>query len=217
MTDFAAARRAMVDNQVRPSDVTSYALIDAMLRVPRERFVPKARRDIAYAETDVEIAPGRPLLLPRTLAKMLQAAAIDAQDLVLVLAPGSGYSAALIAQMAEAVVAVEPDPELARQAQELLVELEVDNAVVAEGDPAAGDPAHGPYDVIFVDGAVETLPEALIRQLKEGGRLVAIFRDGPVAKCHVLTRAGEGISRRFVFDAEAPVLPGFERPVEFAF
>lgn len=207
----------MVDNQVRPADVTSYALIDAMLRVPRERFVPKARREIAYAETDVEISPGRALLLPRTLAKMLEAAAIDPADLVLDLAPGTGYSTAVIARLAEAVVAVEPDPELARQAQELLVELEADNAVVAQGDPAAGDPAHGPYDVIFINGAVETLPDALVEQLKEGGRLVAIFRDGPVGKCRVLTRAGKGVSRRFVFDADAPVLPGFERPVEFAF
>jgi len=217
MTDFAAARRAMVDNQVRPADVTSHSLIDAMLRVPRERFVPKARRDIAYAETEIPIAPGRVLLLPRTLCKMLEAAAIDPHDLVLDLAPGTGYSTAVIARMAEAVVAVEPDEELARQAQETLVEVEADNAVVARGDPAAGDPAHGPYDVMFVNGAVEVLPDALVEQLKQGGRLVAIFRDGPVGKCRVLTRAGNGVSRRFVFDAEAPVLPGFERPVEFAF
>jgi protein-L-isoaspartate(D-aspartate) O-methyltransferase len=217
MPDFAAARRAMVDNQIRPADVTSYAIIDAMLWAPRERFVPKARRDIAYAGAEIAIAPGRVLLEPRTVAKMLEAAAIDAHDLVLDVAPGTGYSTAVIARLAEAVVAFEPDAELAGQAQALLAELEVDNAVVTQGDPAAGDPAHGPYDVIFINGAVERVPDALIDQLKEGGRLVALFREGTVGKCYVLTRAGHGLSRRYVFDADAPVLPGFERPVEFAF
>lgn len=217
MTDFVAARQAMVDNQVRPADVTSYTLIDAMLWAPRERFVPKGRREIAYAETDIEIAPGRSLLQPRTFAKMLEAAAIDPQDLVLDLAPGTGYSTAVIARMAEAVVAIEPDEEMAAQAQMLLVELEVDNAVVSQGDPAKGDPAHGPYDVIFVNGSVEVLPDELIEQLKQGGRLVALFHDGAFGKCRVLTRAGNGVSRRFVFDGDAPVLPGFEKPAEFAF
>ena len=217
MTDFAAARRAMVDNQVRPADVTSYALIDAMQWVPRERFVPRARRDIAYAETDIELAPGRSLLQARTFAKMLEAAAINPHDLVLDLAPGTGYPTAVIARMAEAVVAVEPDPEMAAQAQSLLVELEADNAVVTQGDPAKGDPAHGPYDVIFVNGSIEMLPDALVAQLKEGGRLVALFHDGHFGKCRVLTRAGNGLSRRYVFDGDAPVLPGFEKPAAFAF
>jgi len=207
----------MVDNQIRPADVTSYAIIEAMLWAPRERFAPKTRRDIAYADTEIELAPGRVLLLPRTFAKMLEAAEIDSGDLVLDLASGAGYSTAVIARMAEAVVAIEPVEELARQAQSLLVELEVDNAVVSQGDPAQGDPPHGPYDVIFINGAVERVPEALVEQLKEGGRLVAIFRDGSTGKCRVLTLAGKCISRRFVFDADAPVLPGFERPVEFAF
>lgn len=217
MTEYAAARRAMVDNQVRPADVTSYSVVDAMLWAPRERFVPRSKRDIAYAEIDIELAPGRVMFLPRTIAKMLEAAAIFPDDLVLDLAPGTGYSTALIAQLAEAVVAVEPNEDLVKQAQALLVELEVDNAVVTQGEPAEGDPDHGPYDVIFVNGAVEQLPDALIRQLKQGGRLVAIFKEGRIGKVRVLTRAGQGVSRRFVFDAEAPVLPGFEKPKEFAF
>jgi len=221
MTDFAAARQAMVDCQVRPSDVTSYAIIEAMLWAPRELFVSKARRDVAYAEAEIELAPGRVLLEPRTLAKMLEAAGIGAHDLVLDLAPGTGYSTAVIARMAEAVIAIEPDPDLAGPAQTLLDNLEVDNAVIGPGDPAAGDPAHGPYDVIFINGAVETLPEALGAQLKEGGRLVALFRQGGadngVGQCCVLTRAGAGMSRRHVFDAAAPLLAGFEAAVEFAF
>ena len=225
MTDFAAAHQAMVDCQVRPSDVTRYAIIEAMLWAPRELFVAKARRDVAYAGADIELAPGRVLLEPRTLAKMLESANIGANDLVLDLAPGTGYSTAVIARMAEAVIAIEPDPDLAGPAQALLGDLEVDNAVIGQGEPAAGDAAHGPYDVIFINGAVETVPEALSAQLKEGGRLVALFRNGGVhggvhgggGQCCVLTRAGAGVSRRHVFDADAPLLAGFERTAEFAF
>ncbi|MEM6490117.1 MAG: protein-L-isoaspartate O-methyltransferase [Pseudomonadota bacterium] len=217
MTDFDAARRAMVDSQVRPSDVTRYGIIEAMSSVPRERFVPAAKREIAYAELDVPLPGGRAMLAPRTLAKMLEAAAIDAGDLVLDLAPGTGYSTALIARLAEAVVAIEPADTLRATAQGALDTLEVLNAAVAGGDPTSGDAAHGPYDVIFVNGAVETLPAPLTDQLKDGGRLVAIFRDGPVGKCRVLTRAGEALSDRWVFDADAPLLPGFEKPKSFDF
>ena len=217
MTDFAAARQAMVDCQVRPSDVTRYAIIEAMLWAPRELFVAKAKRDVAYAEAEVELAPGRVLLEPRTFAKMLETANIGSQDLVLDLAPGTGYSTAVIARMAEAVLAIEPVAELAGPAQALLDSLEVDNAVIGQGDPAVGDAAHGPYDVIFINGAVEALPEALGAQLKEGGRLVALFRAGGVGQCCVLTRAGAGVSRRYVFVADAPLLVGFESADEFAF
>jgi protein-L-isoaspartate(D-aspartate) O-methyltransferase len=217
MTDFAAARQVMVDCQVRPSDVTRYAIIEAMLWAPRELFVAKARRDVAYAGAEVELAPGRVLLEPRTFAKMLEAAQIGASDLVLDLAPGTGYSTAVIARMAEAVIAIEPNAELADAAQSLLADLEVDNAVVSQGEPAAGDAAHGPYDAIFINGAVETLPETLIAQLKEGGRLVALFRQGVVGQCCVLTRARAGASKLYVFDADAPLLDGFERTAEFVF
>jgi protein-L-isoaspartate(D-aspartate) O-methyltransferase len=217
MTDFTAARQAMVDCQVRPSDVTRYAIIEAMLWAPRELFVPKTRRDVAYAGAEIELAPGRVMLEPRTFAKMLEAAAIGSDDLVLDLAPGTGYSTAVIARMAEAVIAIELEAELADRAQTLLGELEVDNAVVSQGDPAAGDAAHGPYDVIFIDGAVAALPESLVGQLKQGGRLVALFRQGGVGQCCVLTRAGAGMSRRYVFDADAPLLAGFEQVTEFVF
>lgn len=222
MTDFAAARQAMVDCQVRPSDVTRYAIIEAMLWVPREQFVPKSRRDIAYAGAEVEISPGRVLLDPRIFAKMLEAAAIGSRDLVLDLAPGTGYSTAVIARMAEAVVAIEPDAELAQSAQSVLTQLEIDNAVVTQGDAAAGDAAHGPYDVIMINGAVEQLPETLAAQLKQGGRLVAVFRQGSagqdsVGQCQVQTRVGSAMSRRYVFDADLAVLDGFEKRAAFAF
>lgn len=217
MIDFAAARRAMVDSQVRPSDVTRYSIIEALLWCPRELFVPKAKRDLAYADADIEIAPGRALLAPRTLAKMLEEADIGHHDLVLDLAPGTGYSTAVIARMAEAVVGVEPDPRLAGEAQKILSGLEVDNAVVMEGNPAQGDAQHGPYDVIFINGMVEQVPAELPGQLKDGGRLVALFPDGEFGHCQVWTRAHHGISRRYAFDAAGPLVPGFEKSPEFVF
>jgi protein-L-isoaspartate(D-aspartate) O-methyltransferase len=217
MTDFAAAREAMVDTQVRTADVTRYSIIDAMLRVPRELFVPKARRDVAYAEAEIPLAAGRAMPTPRTLSKMLDAAAITRSDLVLEIAPGTGYSTAVIARMAAAVVAVELDAGLCAQATEALQKLEVINAVVSEGDPAAGDPEHGPYDVIFVNGAVEQVPEALTNQLKDGGRLVTIFNEHGVGQCRIVLRVGDTISMRYAFDAPAPLIPGFETKRAFAF
>ena len=216
-TDFSAARVAMVDCQVRPSDVTRYPIIAAMLAIPRERFVPKSLRAIAYAGTEIPLAEGRVMLEPRVLAKMLEAAAVGPGDLVLDVAPGTGYSTALLARMAEAVVAVEPDRALTAEAQRIAAELEVDNATISHGPAETGDPAHGPFDVILINGAVERIPEALVEQLGEGGRLVAIFRDGPAGRCRVLTRAGQAVSDRALFDATAPVLPGFDRPSEFVF
>ena len=217
MIDFKTARRAMVDNQVRPSNVTRYAVIEAMLAVPRELFVPRSWREVAYAGTEVPIGRGRVLMDPRTFAMMLDAADIDDADLVLDLAPGTGYSTAVIARMCEAVVAVEPEPAFVDTAQKLMDQLEVVNAAIDGGDPAEGDPAHGPYDVIFVNGGVERLPEALTDQLKDRGRLVAIVRSGDAGRCRVYQRSGKALSERSVFDATAPVLPGFETPVEFTF
>lgn len=217
MTDYAAAREAMVDCQVRPADVTRYAIIESMLWAPRERFVPRAARAVAYAGAEIEVAPGRALLEPRILGKMLEAAAILPSDLVLEICPATGYSTAIVARMAEAVVAVEPDAGLAKQAQATLAELEAHNAVVTIGDPAAGDAAHAPFDVVFVNGAVEVLPDALRAQLRDGGRLVAVFAEGGVSQCRVLTRSGSAVSERYMFDAPAPVLPGFERRSEFVF
>ena len=217
MTDFAAAREAMVDSQVRTSDVTRYAIIEAMSWCPRELFVPRARRDVAYAEAEIPLAPGRALMTPRAFAKMLEAAEIGASDLVLDLAPGTGYSTAVISRLAAAIVAIEPDKDLARQANEALESLEVVNAVVSQGDPTAGDPAHGPYDVIFINGAVEQVPDALTGQLKDGGRLVAIFLDRGVGQCRTVLRAGDTLAQRIAFDINGPPVPGFERKRVFAF
>ena len=217
MTDFAAAREAMVDSQIRTADVTRYSIIEAMLDIPREIFVPRARRDVAYAEAEIPIAPGRAMLTPRAFAKMVEAAGIGASDLVLDLAPGTGYSTAVIARLAAAVVAIEPDAQLARQATEALESLETVNAVVTQGDPTKGDPAHGPYDVIFINGAVERLPDTLTDQLKDGGRLVAIFLDRGVGQCRVVLRVGDTLAQRIAYDIIGPIAPGFEKKRAFAF
>lgn len=217
MVDFEAARRAMVDCQVRPADVTRYPIIAAMLAVPREAFVPRASREVAYAGAEVPVAPGRVLLDPRTFAKMLEAAQIGPTDVVLDVASATGYSTAVIARMAATVVAVEGDPALAKAARETLARLDIFNAVVEERDPALGAPEAGLYDAILINGGVERIPPALAAQLKQGGRLVALFQDGPVGQCRLMTRAGEGLTARRMFDAGAPVLAGFaaERGFEF--
>lgn len=217
MTDYAAARRAMVDCQVRPSDVTRYAIIDAMLSVPRELFVPRAKRDVAYVGAEIEVAAGRALLDPRVFAKMVEVADIGPSDLVLDLAPASGYSTAIFARIAEAVVAIEPDEVLAKTARSALDRLEVVNATVSVGETVMGDAAHGPYDVIFVNGGVERVPTALTDQLKDGGRLVTVFLDGGAGQCRVVSRAADALSHRFMFDASAPLLAGFQKKNEFAF
>lgn len=217
MTDFAAARKAMVDCQVRPSDVTQYGIIEAMLWAPRERFVPKAKHGVAYAEADIPLDDGRSVMAPRTLAKMISAARVAPDHLVLDLAPGLGYSTAVLARLAAAVIAIEPDQAMAQHASSTLEALEQDNIVVQHGDATVGDPDHGPFDLIFVGGGIEIVPDVLAMQLKEGGQLVAIVMDGAVGQCRVMVKTGGALSERRMFDATAPVLAGFEKARDFAF
>ena len=216
MADYAARRTMMVDTQVRPSDVTSFPIIDAMLKIPREAFVPDDQREAAYAGENLPLAPGRVLLEPRTLAKMLEELDIGPSDLVLDIGCGLGYSSAVIAHMAEAVVAVEDNEEMAAEAQRLLAENGADNVAVMAGPLAEGAPRHGPYDVIVIEGGVEQVPEAIAAQLKEGGRIAALFMEGPLGTCKVGLKVEGRINWRYGFNAAAPVLTGFEKAREFA-
>ena len=217
MTDFSTRRTMMVDTQVRPSDVTKFPIIDAMLTVAREDFVPSAQREAAYVGENLDLGAGRVLLEPRTLAKMLDVLAIDADELVLDLGCALGYSSAVIARMAQAVVAVEQDADMARDAQDALVAAGADNAVVHQGPLIDGAEQHGPYDVIIVQGGVADVPEALTAQLKKGGRMAAIFMSGPLGEVRVgYKRAGQ-MSWRLAFNATAPYLPGFEPEMSFTF
>ncbi|UWQ92799.1 protein-L-isoaspartate O-methyltransferase [Aliisedimentitalea scapharcae] len=215
MTDFAARRVMMVDTQVRPSDVTKFPIIDAMLDVPREIFVPDAQREAAYADEILPVGGGRMMLDARTLAKMLDVLNITNDELVLDIGGGLGYSGAVLAQMAQAVILVEED-ELADEAQELLAQTGADNAVVHKGALTAGAAEHGPYDVILLQGGVEDLPAAVTDQLKEGGRIACIFMSGNLGELRVGHKAGGDISWRLAFNAAAPVLNGFEKAHEFA-
>jgi len=173
MTDFRHRRITMVDTQVRPSDVTKFPIIDAMLTIPREVFVPESQREAAYVGEHVELAPGRVVLDPRTLAKILDALDVQPVELVLDVGCGLGYSTAVIARLAEAVVAVEEDETMVAEAQARLSAESVDNAAVIGGPLAGGSAKHGPFDVVAIEGAVEEVPAALLAQLKEGGRIAA--------------------------------------------
>jgi protein-L-isoaspartate(D-aspartate) O-methyltransferase len=209
MSDFATRRVMMVDTQVRPSDVTKFPIIEAMLAVPREVFVPSSRREAAYVGENLDIAPGRVVLEPRTLAKLLDALDVQPGELVLDLGCGLGYSTAVIARLADAVVAVEEDESMAAEAQRTLSAEGVDNAAVVVGPLAAGDARHAPFDVITIQGGVEVVPEALLAQLKEGGRIGAVFMEGALGTARIGYKIDGVVSWRQVFNAAAPVLPGF--------
>ena len=217
MNEYLQRRIAMVDCQVRPSDVTKFPIIQAMLEIPREEFVPGAQKDLAYIGDHVGLADRRVLLDPRVLAKMLQELDVRSDELVLDVGCGLGYSSAVIARMAEAVVALEELEDLAEQAESALANHFVDNAVAVAGRLSAGAPQHGPYDAITVQGGVEDLPEALLEQLKEGGKMACIFVDGTAGECNVGIKSKGRMSWRMAFNAHAPVLPGFEKQRMFVF
>lgn len=209
MTEFAFRRTMMVDTQVRPSDVTKFPIIEAMLAVPREVYVPADKREAAYVGENVQIAGGRVLLEARTLAKMLDALNIQPDEAVLDLGCGLGYSTAVIARLADAVVAVEEDEALATEAQRTLSSEGVDNAAVVVGALTQGAAKAGPYDVITVQGGVETIPESLLAQLKEGGRIAALFMEGALGAVRIGYKIDGQVTWRHAFNAAAPVLPGF--------
>lgn len=216
MTDYASRRTVMVDTQIRPSDVTKYPIIDAMLTVPREAFLPAALRPAAYAGETLRLGGDRVVLDPRVFAKMLEELDLGPDDMVLDVGSGLGYSAAVMARMAEAIVALESDASLAEEAVEILAREGADNVAVVTGALAEGAVQHGPYDAIIVQGGIEALPEALADQVKEGGRIIAIFMDGAHGVARIGLKSGGRISWRRAFDAAAPVLQGFEKAVEFA-
>lgn len=216
MTDFAARRTMMVDTQVRPSDVTKFPVIEAMLTIPREDFVPASRRSVAYSGENLDIGHDRVLLEPRTLAKLVDALDIQPDELVLDLACGYGYSAAVMARMAEAVVAIEDDAEMAAEAERRLSEAGIFNVAVLQAPLTVGEPRQGPYDVILIEGAVEEVPAAIIDQLRDGGRIAALFREGALGVARIGHRVNGQISWRYSFNANAPMLAGFDRARGFS-
>lgn len=216
MTDFAARRTTMVDTQVRPADVTKFPIIDAMLSVPREEFVPDALREAAYIGENLDLGAGRVVLEPRTLAKMLDALDVQNDELVLDVGSAFGYSSAVIARIAQAVVALEVDADMAQEAQTALGSLDIDNVIVHQGELAEGAAQHGPYDAIMIEGGAEEVPGAILEQLKDGGRIVCLFMEGALGVVRVGYMTHGHVDWWDDFNATAPVLPGFERKVAFA-
>lgn len=207
----------MVDTQVRPSDVTKFPIIQALLAIPREVYVPPALAEVAYAEQALAVSPQREMLEPRTFAKMLDGLDIAPSDVVLDLGCGLGYSTAVLAHMADFVVGVEEDSALADEAQQTLSDQGVDNAAVMAGPLTEGAAGSGPYDVILVNGAVEEFPDALDAQLKDGGRIAAVFVEGALGVVRIGHKVDGRINWRYDFNASAPVLPGFTKSAAFSF
>jgi len=220
MTDYAQARTRMVDNQLRTNDVTDLRILDAMETVPREKFVPASKRAVAYIDEDLPVgasSSGRYMLKPHVFGKLLQLARVDSQDIVLVVGAGTGYSAAVLGKLATSVVAVEEDEDLAQSATAVLLDLGIENSVIVEGPLTAGYAAEGPYDVIVVNGAVDILPEAILKQLKDDGRLVVVEGQGGAGAAQLYQNSNGKVSARFGFNASAPMLPGFEKKEQFQF
>ena len=221
MSGFSTARQKMVDGQVRPSDVTDARIIDAMLAVPREAFVPESKRPVAYLDLDLDVSEGgstkRFLIKPVVLAKMLQAAEIKETDRVLVVGCASGYAAAVIAKFASQVTATESDSALSARAADILSQNGCGNVAVRTATAAEGDPTGAPFDVIVLNGATEIVPERLYGQLRGGGRLVGVFAMSQPARATIVTCSHGDFGTRTLFDATAPVLPGLERLPAFVF
>lgn len=221
--DFSERRVKMVDGQVRTTDVTDAAILSAMLSVPREAFVDSAQRELAYIDEDLRYGvtadsdQPRYLMEPSPFAKLAQLAEIGPRDFVLDVGSGTGYSAAVLSKRASSVIALESDPTLAATATSTLSSLGCDNVVVVSGPLAAGYASQAPYDVIFVGGSVEQVPDALLAQLKEGGRLVAVEGRGNAGVASVYLKADGNVTARRAFNAAVKPLPGFNRTREFEF
>lgn len=216
MNDFSARRIMMVDTQVRPSDVTKFPIIAAMLAVSREVYVPDAQREAAYAGQNLHYSARRVMLEARTQAKMLDALDIQPGDHVLDIGCGMGYSAALLSALTKTVVAVEQDAALFAAAQAILADAPLANITLIAGDLAMGAAAHGPYDAITVQGGVEVVPDAILAQLKDGGKIAAVFMQGSLGTVKIGHKLSGKVNWRFAFNAGAPVLPGFEMAHSFA-
>ena len=216
MTDYKTRRKIMVDTQIRPSDVTKFPIIDAFLFVPREKFVPDGKREAAYIGENFQIGQSRVILEPRTLAKLLDALDVNNDELVLDIGTGLGYSSAVISLVAEFVIAVEEDSSLASEAEEILSEIGADNVVVEINKLEEGAPEHGPYDVIIIQGGVEEIPGSILKQLKNGGRVGAIFIEEGLGTAKIGFKLNGKINWRYSFNAAAPVLPGFFKQKDFA-
>ena len=214
---FASARRAMVDSQLRPFHVVDERIIAAMLEIPREAFVPAGRKAVAYMDEDIAVAPGRWLMEPLAMARLIQAADVQPTDVVLEIGTGTGYGAAILSRLASTVVALDADADMVQAATANLATVGAHNAAVFAGPHAAGLPAQAPFNVIVVTGLVAQVPDALPQQLVDGGVLLAVLDRGGVGEAVLYRRVGDLIDARPLFNAQPRVLPGFDLPPKFVF
>ena len=218
-SSFATARKTMVDCQLRPTKVTDQFILDAFMTIPREDFVGKQQRAMAYVDEDLPLSGGRCLMEPMVLARLLQALEIRPDDSVLIVGAGCGYGTAVAAKLAGSVIAIETRANLVDKAQDVLVSIGIDNAAIVKSRLVDGYPEEGPYDRILIEGGVETVPDSLLKQLTPKGRLAAIYRKPghPVGVASVWTRSGKEFTRTPLFDARVPNLDEFNAKVEFSF
>jgi protein-L-isoaspartate(D-aspartate) O-methyltransferase len=207
----------MINGQILPNKVTSEAVTEALMGIPREQFLPKALRGVAYLDADIALGEGRYLMEPVTFARLLQAAEIDNAEIVLDVGCASGYSSAVLSRLAGCVVALESDEAFVAQANRNLAALEIDNVAVVSGQLTAGYPGQAPYDVIFLNGSAETVPAALLEQLAEGGRMLLVRAGSGVGNATRTDKSGGVISERELFDANIAPLPGFQSAPGFVF
>jgi protein-L-isoaspartate(D-aspartate) O-methyltransferase len=217
MQNFEKARENMIDCQVRTADVTSHSLLTALLQVPRESFVPDNKQELAYIDEDLPVADDRFLMEPAPFAKLVQALSIQPGEVVLDVGCCTGYSSAVLSRMATTVIALEENDALAAEATEILDELDYDNVAVVVGKLTDGLPGEGPYDAIFIGGAVDEVPQKLLDQLRDGGRLIAVVGRGNSAVARLFVRSGDDVSGRILFNCAVMPLPGFAKQPVFEF
>lgn len=216
--DMIAARQTMVDTQIRPNDICDPEIVTAFLHTPRESFVPGTRTSVAYSELEIETSEGRALWTPRDTGKMMKLAKAKPTDIALVIGAGAGYEAALLAIVAETVIALEESADLVDEMTERFAELGRDRAVAVQGRLEDGLADQAPFDIIYVCGMVQSVPAAWLEQLAEGGRLVLVYQeDEDLGRGRVYTKSGEVVSQRESFDARPPRFEAFDRKIAFTF
>lgn len=217
MADFARARRTMVDNQLRTSGITNWRILDAMNRVPREKFVPDHQVAFAYSDENIPVSPRRVLPAAASFARLVQLAEVNSQDVVLDVGCGTGYSAAVLSNLANAVVALESEEVLAAKGNDILADLDIGNAAIVAGPLEAGVAKEAPFDVVILEGSVDAVPPALFEQLRDGGRLVAAIGTGNAAVVHLFIKTGRDVAATTSFNASLPLLGQFAQKETFVF
>ncbi|VAX04846.1 Protein-L-isoaspartate O-methyltransferase [hydrothermal vent metagenome] len=217
MSDMAHARQNMIDTQLRPNEVNDERIIEAITSVHREKFVPKILSGVAYHDDDIQVAPGRSLMGPMVFARLIDAVDVKETDLVLDVGCATGYSSAVLGRLAEAVVALEEDDALAKTAIAILADQECDNVAVVTGPLVDGLAAQGPYDLIFINGMIDDLPQQLVDQIAEGGRLICVLNDNGIGKATYVTNENGLLGKRILFDAYIPSFEAFNMKAKFIF